>query len=206
MARRCHEHGLMTERKPVLLLDVDGVIVDFVGAYLRAVNRRTDGAWVPDDVTEWDIRRGIQVGSGIHEFAWNALCEDHDLLQPYPGAIESVRGLMSVAEVYFVTTSAYKCRTWARDRETWLENHFNDDSLHRRVVHTSAKHLVRGDVFVDDKPENVTAWIAANPSGTALLWDRPWNRTATLPAFAGLRRVSLWDDVVAAVQSVIRRG
>jgi 5'(3')-deoxyribonucleotidase len=87
--------------------------------------------------------------------------------------------------------------TWASERQQWLAEHFGIS--HKHLVSTPAKYLVRGELFVDDKPEHVEQWQAANPCGVGVLWSRAYNRSAT-----HLRSVSQWGPLVDLMQRATR--
>lgn len=140
-----------------VLLDIDGVLCSFVEAL------------VTEPPSSWDF-----------------LTEEHERvikkpgfvlsLKPYPQALRHVAALRLKHDVHFVTAPCDASLTWCHERRTWLEQHlraFSDE-----VTFTHAKYLVQGDVFVDDNPEQVASWKAAN-RGLALLWDQPWNRHDT---------------------------
>jgi 5'-nucleotidase len=182
--------------RPVVLLDVDGVMADFVTAALRTIQEVRGLVVPPEQITTWHVHESIP---GCHR--WWPEVEQHmfapgwcEAIPPFPGAREGLASLRQLADVFFVT-SPWKSPTWAYERTRWLRAQMGVEDAHERVVSTQAKHLVAGDVFVDDKPENVAAWAADHPSGLALLWDQPTNRTSPVRP-----RCASWDDLVRAVR------
>lgn len=75
-------------------------------------------------------------------------------------------------EVFFVTSPILTMRSWVHTRTQWLKRHF--DALEQDMVFTKSKHVVCGDVLVDDKPENVLEW-AKTGHGVAYLLLKPYN-------------------------------
>jgi len=171
-----------------ILLDVDGVLCDFIGGVITLASEITGRPHRVEDVTRFDFAaelgldpeeaRGVKSVISNTEGWWQGLAV-------LPGAIEGVARLREVAEVYIVTSPWNSCRTWLHDRETWLKRHF--DIPHSHVLACSAKHLVAGDLFVDDKTETCVAWDDAqaswwqNEDGTkgetfAVQWRTPHNR------------------------------
>lgn len=153
-----------------ILLDVDGVIADFVGAICYELDNR----YVPEDFKEpsmleamspWDQNRFEQLSR------MEGLCES---IEPYDDAKSFVEELHELGEVYAVT-KPWKARTWAWERMNWLEDRFG---IQRdRIIFTGQKHLVRGDVLIEDNAENLNSWHLHTDGGIALLLDRPWNRS-----------------------------
>ncbi len=80
------------------------------------------------------------------------------------------------------------------EREQWLEANFGFH--HKQIVHTSAKYLCKGDVLIDDKPDNLILWAAEHPDGLALLWNQSYNNKETA---AGLTRVHGWPEVLGRI-------
>ena len=74
----------------------------------------------------------------------------------------------------------------------WLREH---NILHDSLTFSEDKTVVKTDVFIDDRPENVEALLAKGVQ--AVLYDRPWNQHAD-----GLPRVNTlvqFRDFVKAV-------
>ena len=165
-------------KKPVLLLDVDGVIADFIELYLRIVHHR-----IPelrhtghDDIVEWDCGRALHLSTDelalVHEdlFAPGAASS----MVPYAGAVYGVEQLMKVADVWFVTSPMAQSATWMHERTRWIEHYFGQQAK-SQVIHAEKKFLVSGDIFVDDKPSHVAAWKNRWTNGVGTLWVRAYN-------------------------------
>ena len=186
----------------VVLLDVDGVIADFVTAYMDIVFEVTARRYDPEQQIEYDIVTACELTDKEHARVrkythCTEFCRD-DIL-PYEGAVEGVKRIAEVADVYFVTAPFVDHETWVHDRSLWLKRHFGA-KLGRKVIFTEHKHLVRGDVFVDDKPSNVLAWHSAWPDGTPVLWNQPYNARESVGA---ILRQSSWVEALNVVQRYI---
>lgn len=156
-----------------LLLDADGVIVDFVKGYLNTVEAVTGKRFTVDQITQFDIGKALGLSpeeiSKVYAAIKPGFCES---LDPLPGAVEAVQRLMCCTDLYIVTSPLSALNTWASEREKWLKKHLGLSN--KRVLSGSAKHLVRGDFFVDDRAENVVEWDEHN-AGVAVMWKSPWN-------------------------------
>lgn len=163
--------------KPRVLLDVDGVLADFVGAFLAVVEQQLGRSHTAEDVHSFGIANSLNLSKDEFDRCAEIVgkpgfCRS---LAVCPGAIEGVAQLRELAEVYIVTSPWNTNPTWTHDREQWLAEHFGIPSA--RVVHTSAKHLVRGDVLVDDKTETLRDWLRERDhGGIAVQWQTPHNR------------------------------
>lgn len=174
-----------------VLLDVDGVLADFVSSAARVVERVTGAPLPVDALEEWDIFRSYpkEVQNEIY-----GACKTEGwclALEPYQGAVDFVRRLDEVADVYFVT-SPMGGPHWAYEREQWLKKHFG--THHHKVVSTNAKYLCVGDVFVDDKFSHVEKWSKFHRPGIGVLWTQPYN----LKEEWG-HRATKYDDIIEYV-------
>lgn len=172
--------------RPIILLDCDGPLADFVGAYLGEVEKLTRTRISHDDIDKWHIHEcdavvraandagltapslRMMVHSRISHRGWCTM------IDPKPYASELVERLQAIGDVYIVTSPWCSSPTWVFERTKWCKRELGIDADH--VVFTEAKHLVYGDIFVDDKPEHVRAWSERWPDGKAILFDMPHNR------------------------------
>ncbi len=160
------------------LFDCDGVLGDFFTPALKVVHDLTGIHYVESDFDEWYIFRRIakDTGEDVHTLerrvydAWGDL---GGAMEPYPEALEGVDACRRHGIEIFVVTSA---AGWATTRNAWLAKHFAIPREH--VVYTASKYVVGGDMFVDDHPGQVEQWQEHHPGGAAVLFARPYNRSA----------------------------
>ncbi len=181
--------------RPVVLLDCDGVLADFVSATLDLVHTLGGRRHASDEVRTWEIFDSIGTPE-LRERVYDRMNREgfcRDVIRPYPGAVEAIADLREHADVY-VVTAPFRTATWMSERLAWLGHHFALPADH--VVFTERKQLVRGDVFVDDKPDHVRRWDAGRRActGRAFLWDQAYNREADLP------RLRSWAELRAAIE------
>lgn len=187
--------------KPRVLVDVDGVLADFIGSALRIVNGLFGTSHVPEDVTEFSIADSLGLNAEQASLMKRAIGGSPRLaggLAVLPGAKDGMRALREVADVYIVTSSWDSNETWEYDRKAWLKRNFGIG--HHDIVFTAAKHLVYGDVLVDDKTSTCEAWREAWPNGVAVQWRTPHNRR---DAWSGVS-ASDWSHLVDLVQGLPR--
>lgn len=155
----------------IVLTDVDGVLADFCGGLCAELQSRGFGR-SPEEIKHWDLSLSLTAAE---------LRATHDIMSSpgfchglawYEGAREFLGGLPG--QVHAVTAPFRNGPTWMHERMTWLSSTIPADRVH--FVSGKFKHLVRGDVLIEDHPENAAAWLQAHPHGVAILVDRPWNR------------------------------
>ena len=188
-----------------ILVDVDGVVADFVTAYLREVEAVTGHRYAPEDVKEWHIGQALgltreQIDGADWSMSRGGWCSD---LEPYTGAVEAVTELACSHDVWFCTIGFERSHTWDHDRRVWLLRHFPDmvtDAGCPRVIFTPDKRHQMADIMIDDNARFCKDWASEHWSETALLLDRPWNQGPH--ESEGVMRVRDWSEVLEAVESI----
>ncbi len=188
-----------TAHRPRVLLDVDGVLADFVSGYLEIVRHITGRDYKPEQVTQFDIELSLGLTPDEGRACKRMLGESRgfcESLDVYPESQEGVDALQMVADVYIVTAPWNSCATWTHEREAWLKKHFGIRPDH--VIHTSAKYVCAGDFLVDDKVSACLKWQREHPSSLAVIWDTPHNR---LGGYDGGVRTRDWS----ALRRIVRQ-
>ncbi len=197
----------MKTRPITLIMDADGVFVDFVGGVLRETLKLKGRSIAPESLPDWQIFGRLEqlAGTGTKKALHDRIklpgwCRD---LEPTPGADAALEQLLAleqdgVLHLLIATSPWDSSPTWMHERAGWFE----ERGLHRhRVVHTAIKGLLRGDMFVDDKASHVADWRDANRQGAGYVWDTPHNRAEALH----LTRLSSWDALFDAIVKRVRR-
>lgn len=159
--------------KPLFLLDIDGVVADFLGAVRRVV---AEVSSQKVQCTQWDFLAELQQLRPVEyrhyrkRSAERGFCGAIPLL---PDAASFVEQLRSRYRVVALTPPLAHCPTWESERRQWLRGHLNFEP--RDVVFANDKTLVGGAVLLDDRPENVRDWAAAHLSGRGMLMAAEYN-------------------------------
>lgn len=198
-------NGNMAQRKLRIILDVDGVVADFVG-HLVATMTQLGLQLTYDDVTSWDAI--TQMGDRYRRLQDLILADpswwlDLPLITGAMGGVDAIRS--AGHEIVWCTTPWQPCDEWCSVRYKWLKKWFNAAVCD--VIFCSRKELIHADAIVDDRPQNVAAWcrVAGAGGGRGLLVDRPWNRAHRLDTIlAG--RVNGWPEIVAGVRAIATGG
>lgn len=145
-----------------ILCDCDGVLSDFVGLVLDYVGRNTGLYYRREAVREWDCFAVL--GLSEHWSYFRTQCDMFDLcrgMEIMPGARELW------AEIERIDPDAKVCTTpmtvaWLSQRAAWLEAF--GVPLKRQWQGEGKEAFAapgRGDVLIDDKPENCEAFVRA---------------------------------------------
>lgn len=187
-----------------LLVDVDGVLIDFTTEFLRIANRLAGTNYVHADVTQWNLQdlpglpeHSKEIWKEVHRFGFAGS------LLPYHGAQEGLEKLKELGDVYIVTSPLIPTmdagpldgQTFFFERVRSLWEHFRIPA--KRIIFAEAKNLIRGDVFIDDKLLNVVNWSADHPYGMPVLWKQPYNEGQARP---GMIHTNSWETLTWTIQ------
>jgi len=163
----------------IVLMDVDGVVADFVGGVLNELHDR--GIAKDKDLVSIGPRHMFDYLSDEEAVVARQIINAPGFAQrlgTVPGARYGVEQLVSMGfQVVFLTAPWDDSPTWCYDRTKWLEAMFPYDCS---IIFTHAKWHVKGDLFLDDYLPNLVKWDMAN-SGKAFLFNTQGNQDLDSP-------------------------
>jgi 5'-nucleotidase len=153
-----------------LLIDMDGVVANFLEHFCYLFNRRYLRNVQPDSITTFDLSKSIE---GATREECNTIFKSpgfFDNLLPVDGAIEALNSLEDKGhEIVFVTS----CYTGHEDKLNWLNRHLD---FVPTVVFCNNKYLVKGDILLDDSIDNLEQWANEWVHNHAVCFDAPYNQ------------------------------
>jgi 5'(3')-deoxyribonucleotidase len=156
------------DNKPRVLIDLDGVIRDFIEG-LRIVYSREYPDHEIKNVLSRDLHEFFPIGKDIYDFLKQKFGEEILLESPpYPGAIEALRKWEDVFEIAIVTAQP---PDWRYATYSWIGN-YSLPINEIKVIHD--KHTVPGFALLDDFKENLE--LFAETGRLAVCMDQPWNQ------------------------------
>lgn len=158
----------------VILLDIDGVLVDFTSAYLDVLAAQTGRRHSADDVTCFDYAKCVATPMEDAR-VWAHIADTPGFvygLPTYDGWREFLGELRGLGRVVACTSPA--SAQWVAERYQWLLDTAGFEK--RDIVIARSKELVRGDFLIDDATHNIDEWEAAHEDGYGILFERPWSR------------------------------
>lgn len=185
---------------PVILVDMDETLCDLMTPWLREINLRYGTSLRREDIKTWDIfdsiKGSLPEGTSLHDTLIPIQVPGIFInLQPNPGAIESVRKMLSLGwEVALITalpTSVAQPGIVVGEKVRWVEQHLPE--IGRDIIVTSAKYRVRGDVLIDDSPKFLSSF-----PGLTVAFDAPWNQGVMTTA-----RIQSWGIAIETCERIL---
>lgn len=180
----------------VLLVDMDGVICDWQKRFDNGLRRGYPHIPVfPfEKVTSfktqsfYDVKHKADIADMMNEPGFYAE------LEAIHGSVEALLALEAAGVTVYLCTAPYVThKSCASEKMDWVERHLGARWLNKMII-TSDKTMVIGDVLIDDKP-NITGFLT--PGWHHVVFDAPYNR--------GMEpRLNVWDDIVDVLAEFVR--
>ena len=121
----------------------------------------------------------------------------YDCLQPYKGAVRSVKTLVEQGhEIYIVTSTDVRNMEW---KEELLQKHFPFIPK-KNLIRIHNKSLLSVDVLVEDKLDNLKSTFADR-----ICFDQPWNQDEDADYVYSISRIHHWGEINNVIQNIERR-
>lgn len=185
-------------RKPIILVDADGVLYDWEGLFvqlLRAAAPECPLINEPGDRKSYDLRV-----PGELELRPEVLdvMNTHNFyleMSPIKGAKEALEWLETWAEVFIVTAPWLPSQSCASDKLTAIARDFGE-RWKARVIMATDKTLVTGDYLIDDKPD--VYGVIEEPSWKHLLFHQSYNASVE-----GKPRLAGWHELEETLSTLM---
>lgn len=178
----------MSGRGLRILVDMDGVIADWGHAYGESLDAHgAAAAGIPRhaDQRSFNLNEGRTDEEKAIIAAVMIETGFYTRLRPIPGAKQALKAMLKAGHDVRICTSPWVSNpTCASDKLNWVAKHYGTHWA-QRVIITTDKTLVLGDILIDDKPE-VTG--VAVPTWMHVLFHQPYNSEVVKP------RLRSWND------------
>ena len=164
-------------KKLDIVVDLDGVCADFIGAYspqgLVPIYNRLSGEGVQiEDFRTWDMKGAVKRPELLTHIFHAPGFFRH--LEPIEGSVWALRSLMRRGHDVLIATSGCTPHAFGEKAE-WCQEHFPFIPL-SRICLIHRKSQLRGDVMIDDGPHNTKAFRDSNPGATTISMAWPYNQ------------------------------
>ena len=197
------------QKKPRLILDMDGVLVDLLPTYLDYYNILFGDNIKSSDIKNWRIKEYVcdKAKPYIENiFKLPKFYENLEPTMPAQGLDNILWQIQEHYDIIVVTDPFVKEDKFRFDiieqKKQWIATHLNTLNNVPKFF-TGNKGLYEGDVMIDDNPEHLYSFLKTNPNGLAICFNTPVNLNADLPE--NIIRVDGWIDVVDKLKQYVER-
>jgi len=122
---------LQVAHRKTVYVDMDNVLVDFETGIVQLTSEERE----------------------IYDGRYDEVPDIFGKMQPKEGAIEAVRALMQVYDVYILSTSPWNNPSAWSDKLEWAKRYLGAE-MYKRLILSHHKDLNRGDYLIDDRIKN----------------------------------------------------
>jgi len=161
-----------------LILDMDGVVADFVTALCKthALSSPYDNGY-----ERWDIESSTEFGHMSRNQMFKP-CRDAAWWENIPKTpeadhiVETCLELVGIENIVVCTATTLPVGACTDGKIAWWKKLYPKVGLHDRVIATPHKHFLASpySILIDDKESNIDDF--QQHGGNAMMIPRPWNR------------------------------
>jgi 5'-nucleotidase len=165
---------------PTILIDMDGVLVDWDKGFLKEWGDRPMGLRNKYEMEQC-------VGEGYSEEAKSVFYQKGFFfnLPPMAGSLEALHAIVSRGYDVKICTRPILSPYCVQEKYAWVEKYLGSQWM-EKIVMTSDKTIVIGSLLIDDHPAMKGSRV---PSWRQVIFDAPYNRGRT-----DLPRLNSWDQ------------
>lgn len=176
-----------------ILCDLDGIVADLMSRWIAIYNEKHATRVTIHDLTKYHFE-SIAPGS-LDLLRTPGMFAN---LSPLPGAIDGLKYLSRKNDIVIVSAPS-QLPDSASDKMHWCREHLPFVKKHS-IILASQKELVRGDMLLDDSPDQLKNWALANPGGWTATISYPYNMDVPVHV-----RAESYRDTAAAWRTLCDR-
>ena len=153
--------------KPIILMDMDDVLVDLTSKTTIIYNDTYKDAMSAEELfKDWDLHKRAKCGEDIYKiFKQPGFFEG---LEAKDGAIDGFRLLMDYYDIKIVTSISRSAHA-AYGKIVWLEKNMPFFDI-KNLFMCKYKSMIYGDIMIDDSYENLHYWSKEHPHGIPVMF------------------------------------
>jgi 5'(3')-deoxyribonucleotidase len=144
--------------RPICLVDLDGIVADFERHAIQIYNEKT-GANLDEFCPDKYVGDKVIIDESIDKVIYREAFSRMSFFAGIPmikNAQEGMRLLSEHFDIYFLTTEYRSNTTCVYEKQRWLDKYFPEWA--DNTIFTKHKHMVYGDILIDDSPINLKKW------------------------------------------------
>lgn len=159
----------------IIQFDLDGVLADLLTPWLEAYNKDFNDTLTPQDITDWNIRKFVKPEA--HKTIYKYINKEnfYKNVKPVDYYRDMLYSMLDEGVEVGICTSCNNNVTMMAEKLKWIKKHLPRVDRNN-IMFVNNKGRARGDVLIDDKPENIADFLKANKDAMGWLVDSPYNK------------------------------
>ncbi len=193
-----------------IAIDLDEVLGDFVGAFLRWYNHRFGTKWTREDIVHYYVEDAMNISKDeAHQRIRHFYTEEVGNISPLVGAVSATRMLAGKHDLFVISARHSYLRA---STEQWLEQHFPGifEGVHltQDGLQSGSKEKTKAEickelgckVLVDDASHHVEPFLGTGIQ--VIIFNHPWNVYHRFPP--SVKRADSWQEVIGLIEELDR--
>ena len=180
-----------------IALDFDGVLFPTMERVIEVYNKKHNSSIDMSQITMYNLYDDFDSGVADELIELFVDKNVYDYLQPYKGAVRSVKALVEQGhEIYIATSTDVRNMEW---KEELLKKHFPFIPK-KNLIRIHNKSLLNVDVLVEDKIDNLKSTFADR-----VCFNQPWNQDNDADWVYSIYRIHHWGEIINVIQNIERK-
>jgi 5'-nucleotidase len=179
-----------------LVVDMDAIMVDLVGHWVKLINSDYGLGATVADVKDWDISLAFPTVPKKEVYAYLQKPGFFLFAPPMGGALETLEAIQNLGHDVLIASTPSGALS-AKEKYEWLSLHA-PFIKHSQVFLGDKKYRITGTMIVDDKPDTIIAYRKAHPHADAIAIGYPYNEHLRDLGDPRIRVAGSWRDPHAA--------
>lgn len=180
-----------------IAIDFDSTLFPTMEKVVEVYNKRHDTFINMSSFTKYNLHENFPMDVADELIELFTEKEVYDYLQPYKGAIKTVKTLIEQGhDVYVATSTDVRNMEW---KEELLQKYFPFIPK-KNLIRIHNKALLNVDVLVEDKLDNLKSTFAER-----ICFDQLWNRDDEADWVYSIYRIHHWGEINNIIQSIERK-
>ena len=181
-----------------IAIDFDSTLFPTLEKVLELYNKRHETNIELSQITTYSLYNSLPTEVADELIELFVEKETYDNLQPYKGAIKTIKSLVEQGhEIYIATSTDVRNMEW---KEQLLQKHFPFIPKNN-LIRINNKALLSVDVMIEDCLDNLTHTFAER-----ICLDQPWNRDKEKDYVYSIHRIHHWGEITNIINDIERKN
>lgn len=181
----------------IIAIDFDGTLFPTLERVIEIYNKRYNSELSTEQINTYNFYECLD--SSVADKLLEMFCdkEVYDNLQPYKGAIGTIKSLTNKGhEIYIATATDIRNLGW---KESLLQRYFPFIPKNN-LIRIHQKKLLKTDVMIEDSINNLTENLSER-----ICFNQPWNHNPNKDYAYNIYRAYDWGEILDFINDIERK-